>query len=38
VVRENDGQRLALIGGRPVELFDATTLLAGAPALSGAES
>ena len=38
VVRENHGQRLALIGGRPVELLDATTLLAGAPALSGAES
>jgi hypothetical protein len=38
VARENHGQRLALIGGRPVELLDATTLLAGAPALSGAES
>jgi two-component system chemotaxis sensor kinase CheA len=36
VVTESRGQRLALIGGRPVELFDAATLLAGA-ALSGAE-
>ena len=30
-------QRLALIGGRPVELFDATTLLADPAAYSGAE-
>jgi two-component system chemotaxis sensor kinase CheA len=32
------GQRLALIGGRPVELFDAAALLAGAPALANAEA
>jgi two-component system chemotaxis sensor kinase CheA len=32
------GQRLALIGGRPVELFDAATLLAGAQALANAEA
>jgi two-component system chemotaxis sensor kinase CheA len=32
------GQRLALIGGRPVELFDAAALLAGVPAVIEAEA
>jgi two-component system chemotaxis sensor kinase CheA len=38
VAEGGSGQRLALIGGRPVELFDAAALLAGAPARANAEA
>jgi two-component system chemotaxis sensor kinase CheA len=38
VAEGGSGQRLALIGGRPVELFDAAALLAGAPARAKAEA
>ena len=38
VAEGGSGQRLALIGGRPVELFDAAALLAGAATLANAEA
>nr|WP_166179582.1 chemotaxis protein CheA [Altererythrobacter segetis] len=38
VAKGETGQRLALIGGRPVELFDADALLAGAAILANAEA
>ena len=38
VVTAKGGQRLTLIDGRPVELFDATTLLAYRADYSGAEA
>jgi two-component system chemotaxis sensor kinase CheA len=38
VVTSSSGQRLTLIDGRPIELFDATVLLADRAALAGAEA